>query len=205
MSDLNSFDGILYINLTHRLDRKKQMEEELKEIAHKVFRIEGCFDELNGARGCVLSHIKALEFALDKGWGTVLILEDDCFFQKKRDQSYIDHFFAHFKNDWDVFFLGGQAKVFEKTTHPDYLKVHFSLRAHDYAVNGHYMEKLRAHFMKTYESMAGDLFFVQSLPKALDRQWAELQLEDRWFIGTKPIARQRKSFSDIEKRGKVCR
>lgn len=198
---LNIFDGILFINLAHRKDRLKKIQDELKSHTDKAFRIEAVFDELNGARGCLQSHIKALDFAIKKGWRHVLILEDDCAFKKNPEEieAYINNFMDHFKSEWDVFFLGGELKIGEKTAHPFYLKVQFSLRAHAYAVNSHYVRTLRDCFAKTYESMQEDLFYIQSMPKALDRRWAELQLKDRWFIGTKPIAWQRKSFSDIEK------
>ncbi|HSX04105.1 MAG TPA: hypothetical protein VLG76_05190 [Rhabdochlamydiaceae bacterium] len=207
---LNFFDGTLYINLPQRTDRRKKIKAELQKAAldpNKIFRIEASYDELNGIRGCVLSHIKALDFAIEKGWKNVLILEDDCLFLKNQNKmdSYINHFLVHFKNEWDVFFLGGEIHLSEKTDHAEYVKVQFSLRAHAYAVNGDYLCKLRDHFVSTYESTKEDLFFTQSLHKALDRRWAELQLKDRWYAGLKPIARQSKSFSDIEKGIKPCR
>lgn len=204
---LNHFDGTIYINLAHREDRRKKIEAELQKASlrpRKLFRIEAIYDELNGVRGCVLSHIKALDFAIEKKWKHALILEDDCLFHKGTD-NYIGQFLNHFKSAWDVFFLGGQPKVVEKTAHPDYLRVQFSLRAHAYVVNGSYLQTLRDHFLSTYESMQNDLFFLSSLPKALDRQWVELQLKDRWFIGVKPIACQSSSYSDIEKSRKPRR
>jgi len=203
-SALNFFDGILYINLERRKDRKKNMEKELKKLAlnpDKIFRIEGYYDELNGSRGCVYSHIQALDFALAKEWKTVLILEDDCIFIKDQTaiNSYINNFFSHFKSAWDVFFLGTKINTFEETDCTGYVQIHNSLRAHAYAVNGSYMCKLRDHFFNTYHSMQYDLFFISSLEKALDRQWRILQKMDRWFAGTSMIAQQKKSFSDIEK------
>ena len=160
---MNVFDGIVYINLEKRKDRHKQMEAELKKCAvipNKIFRIEGYDDELNGMRGCVYSHIKALDFALNQGWRNVLVLEDDCLFIKNQEKihSYIHHFLNHFKNDWDLFFLGTQIHSFQKTDHENYVRVIFSLRAHAYVVNGHYILKLRNHFVSTYESLKDDLF-----------------------------------------------
>ncbi len=210
MLGLNFFDGILYINLAIRKDRKKEIKNELSRVsAHrkKVYRIEGDYDELNGARGCVHSHIQALDFAIAKGWKNVLILEDDCLFVKSQAEidSYIQEFILHFKNDWDVFFLGTHIRFGRMTDHPAYTQVHFSLRSHAYAVNGPYLHKLRDHFITTYEAMKEDLFFISSLTKALDRKWVELQMTDRWFAGAEQIAQQSNSFSDIEKGMKVRR
>jgi len=204
MDGLNYFDGIIYINLSIRKDRKKEIERELKQISvhrKKIFRIEAHHDELNGARGCVQSHIHALNFAISKKWKNVLILEDDCTFVKSEQEidAYIHEFIAHFNNNWNVFFLGTHIKFGRMTDHPSYIQVHFSLRSHAYAVNGPYLAKLRDHFVTTYEDMKNDLFFISSLTKALDRKWVELQMADQWFSGTEQIAQQSSSYSDIEK------
>lgn len=209
-SALNLFDGIVYINLDKRKDRMRMIENEFKKVdidQNKVFRIEGYYDELNGIRGCVYSHIQALDFALSKKWKNVLLLEDDCLFTNKKTNinKYITDFFNHFKNDWDVFFLGTNIRDSQLTSHPAYVQVLFSVRAHAYAVNQHYLFKLKTHFVSTYESMKNDLFFTDSLHKALDRQWINLQKSDRWFSGINMIVQQRKSFSDIEKAVKLQR
>lgn len=203
-ADLSYFDGIVYINLAKREDRNREILEELGKFdlhPNKVFRIEAVYDECNGTRGCVLSHIRALDFAIQKKWNHVLILEDDCIFTKtaKETHSYIQNFMVHFKNQWDVFFLGTKIEFARKTTHENYVQVLFSLRAHAYAVHGSYLCKLKEHYLSTYASMEGDLFFTFSLTKALDRKWVALQMKDLWFSGIQPIAEQRTSFSDIEK------
>jgi GR25 family glycosyltransferase involved in LPS biosynthesis len=202
--NLNYFDGILYLNLSFRTDRRKEIEGELDRLSiplEKRYRIEAHYDELNGARGCVLSHLQALDFALEKGWKNVLILEDDCTFSETPEEieTYVGEFIHNFHGEWDVFFLGTHIKFAKMTHHPAYVQVHFSLRSHAYAVNGSYISRLRAHFQSTYEGMQNDLFFLESLPKALDRKWVDLQIADRWFAGIKPIAFQSNSYSDIEK------
>lgn len=201
-SGLNTFDGILYINLAIRKDRRKEIEKELKRVfVKKHFRIEGNYDELNGVRGCVESHIQALDFAIKKEWKNVLILEDDCDFVKpqKEIDNYVHEFFDHFQTAWDVFFLGTKIEFARMTSHPAYVQILFSMRSHAYAVNGPYLQKLRNHYVSTLESMKNDLFFLSSMTKALDRRWVELQMADRWFTGIQSIAEQRTSFSDIEK------
>ncbi len=204
---LNRFDGIVYINLAIRTDRKKHIEKELKNAGiapHKIFRIDAHHDELNGCRGCVYSHIKALDFALEKGWKNVLILEDDAVFisEPSSINAYVTHFFDHFKDAWDVFFLGTQVHVSIPTDHLSYIKVHFSLRAHAYVVNGPYMLKLRDHYLSTYRSMENELFYLQSINSGtpLDIRWIDLQVPDRWYVGLDMIAKQKRGYSDIDKR-----
>jgi hypothetical protein len=48
--------------------------------------------------------------------------------------------------------------------------------------------------------MEHDLFFIDSIKKALDVQWIGLQMCDRWFVGTDMITKQKGSYSDIEKK-----
>ena len=67
---INKFDGILYINLAKRKDRLKSIENELIRIGasfsnSKIFRIDAILDKKNGHRGCALSHLKAVNFAID--------------------------------------------------------------------------------------------------------------------------------------------
>lgn len=209
-SILNYFDGIVYINLDHRTDRNILIQAELKKMRihpEKIFRIKGHFDELNGSKGCVQSHIDALEFALQKKWKNILILEDDCEFvvDTRTSNTYINNFLNYFQKDWDVFFLGTRVKYFLPTSHPNYVKVQFSMRAHAYVVNGSYLTKLRDHYTSTLADLKNDLFFTSSLHKALDRRWVDLQLADRWYAGKEMIAYQRNSFSDIEKEYKLQR
>lgn len=95
------FDGILYINLERRSDRPNIIKRQLRQFSlrrDKVFRIEAVIDELNGARGCVLSHIRALSFAIEKNGQHVLILKDDCIFiaNKARIERYCKIFLTHF-------------------------------------------------------------------------------------------------------------
>lgn len=203
-SALNLFDGILYINLDFRQDRKELIEQELEKVGvlrEKRHLIQGFYDPLNGTKGCAQSHLQAVHFALEKNWKNVLILEDDCLFVKTLNDinQYVMTFFQTFKNNWDVFLLGGRIRKYEATHHPSYIFARSSLRAHAYAVNRLYLFNLKKHFEKTCASMENDLFFIFSLDKALDRQWVKLQAKDRWVAGRELIAQQRPSFSDIEK------
>ena len=195
-------DGIIYINLLHRKDRQVRLLEELASIdidKQKIFWIEAVYDILNGHRGCVQSHIKALELAIEKKWTNVLILEDDVMFVK--DKHFIDQiiqkFFFVFEKNWDVFFLG--AAVFDAVALDDhrFKKVLCAECAHSYIVNQDYYLVLIDCFTKALDLMKDDGDFVDSTFKALDQRWKQLQQKDRWFIG--PImTQQRRSYSDID-------
>lgn len=85
------FDAIYVINLAHRADRREEMRAQLRRLklqldAPPVILFDairpsdqGAFPSI-GARGCFLSHLGVLEHAVQGGFQTVLILEDDCNF-----------------------------------------------------------------------------------------------------------------------------
>ena len=136
---LNLFNQVLYINLKHRKDRKKSLLEEAKRVGlKKIKRIEADFDILNGAKGCLLSHIRALECS--KKTETTLILEDDCCFTKDHTllNTQIAEFFNTFGDQWDVFFLGGRYETVHPIKNTTFYRITKSFRAHAYAINGHY-------------------------------------------------------------------
>lgn len=199
--NLNCFDRIIYINLDHRKDRSAAFLKEMKRIgvaSEKLQRLPGIYDGLNGARGCVQSHIQALTLAEEES--ATLILEDDCVFTE--DLTVLDEqvaqFFQTFENKWDVYFLGGKYVEVAPTPHEAFQRVLKSFRAHAYAVRGAYACILKSCFQKAYAAMEGDLFFMNSRGRALDYAWEELQKKDRWYAGKIPLAFQSDSYSDVE-------
>ncbi|MBI5345690.1 MAG: hypothetical protein HZB76_00890 [Chlamydiae bacterium] len=205
---LNLFDAIIYINLKHRKDRKKEILQELTKLKvkkEKIHRIEGSYNALNGHAGCALSHIQAIEFAEKNKFKNVLILEDDCQFigSKKEVDAYVESFLKLMKNDWDVFFLGTLVIVKEKTKYPSVKRIVASLHSHAYVINEHYYKTLKDLYIEAYEILKNIVFHTMVENNSLDRKWHFLQYRDRWFMKNKPIAIQRNSFSDISTKVKI--
>lgn len=95
-------DAVCVINLDHRTDRWKKLQNELsflpKEKLHRISAcwgkklptcgkgalFRGCTDEEKlfwaGRAGCVLSHRSCLKLAVEQQWKNVMILEDDACF-----------------------------------------------------------------------------------------------------------------------------
>lgn len=95
-------DGVCVINLDHRTDRWQDLSRQLAHVpAEKVHRVSavwgkmlpdykkgpyfaGCTEEESlfwaGRAGCLLSHRKSIQYAKDRHWERVLILEDDALF-----------------------------------------------------------------------------------------------------------------------------
>ena len=126
------FDKIICINLDKRLDRWRDaraqfhkngitverfqaIEGNPRGWAHVKDRIAGKDpgdvnyikpESFGGVAGCIASHTDIWKMAKEKGWGNVLIIEDDC--------DFIENFITLFAErvnqipaDWDMIYLGG--------------------------------------------------------------------------------------------------
>lgn len=200
---MRGVDGIIYINLDHRTDRKNLIESELHRIGvpnEKVYRLSAIYDRFNGTRGCLLSHIQALNLAIDKGWEKVLILEDDVLFIKKlKDlEGQLAYFFEVTNKEWDVFFLGGGYREKKSTPWEGIDQIYNSWCAHAYIVHRPYLEKIKACFLSSSEMIKDHFFNNQSLIYSLDQVWRVLQRSDRWYAHIEQCAVQRTGTSDID-------
>ena len=77
---INRLDAIIYINLENRADRKELLMKELEKLntdMSKVHKVSGVYMPKNGHKGCIQSHILALNMIKLNNWERVLILEDD--------------------------------------------------------------------------------------------------------------------------------
>ena len=75
--DVNSIDAYLIINLEKEKKRYTSVTSNLIETGvneDKIHRIDAVYERWNGHLGCGKSHIKALEYAIDKNFKTVAAL-----------------------------------------------------------------------------------------------------------------------------------
>jgi glycosyl transferase, family 25 len=113
---LDMFDRVFVLNLPARKDRRAEVEHQLHTIGCAFDSRIRLFEAVSpgdpagfrsiGARGCFLSHLGALEAALQAGAGSVLILEDDVnFVPGFIDRSRIVR--AHLnETSWKIFYGG---------------------------------------------------------------------------------------------------
>ncbi len=199
---LNRFEQILYINLSHRTDRKERLLEELNKMGvdqSRVTRIDAHYDPLHGHRGCAISHHKAITHAIECGYQNVLILEDDFVFtvDKEAAEAYLDLLSPI--PLWDVLFLGANVIEFEPTQYKDVLHVTNAQTAHSYVVNRHYYKMIQDCFQAAIEKLSREHFFFESSENltAIDAQWKVLQRVGKWYMGRHTIGHQGPSYSDI--------
>jgi hypothetical protein len=175
----------LYINLSSRTDRKAQVEHELKKIGAIATRIQAV-KMRDGLMGCVRSHIKALEFGIDKGWDRFGVVEDDIEFMLPLPEL-----------PWCDMFLPSTGE-YKRDLEPwgTFHRVIRSQTTSSYIVTRDYAPVLLANFIESQ-------VMLQRYPNqrhnfALDMFWTHLQPKSLWLTAMPQIARQRESFSDIE-------
>jgi GR25 family glycosyltransferase involved in LPS biosynthesis len=132
---LNSFvnrymfvDHIYYINLDKRIDRKIHIEKQIKTnfdfMLKNTTRIPGIVhndnnnpSKINGAIGCSMAHLNAIQDAIKNNYEKILILEDDFEFicNKSKFLKDINYFFNNYKN-FDIFLLSFNAHKSKKVT-----------------------------------------------------------------------------------------
>lgn len=198
--------NILYINLDHREDRKWQVVSQFNKLKWTEFERFPAVKTKNGAVGCAISHIKCLELALERGWDTVTIIEDDfhCIdiptFQKSISQFWKNH--EKDRIVWDVLLLGGNAC-------PPYIKppnVEYCIQISNCQTTIAYVVK-RSFIPILIQNMreaVGQLmrFPDQKRDFAIDIYWKKLQSSGKWFLICPLTITQFTCFSDVEEQEK---
>jgi GR25 family glycosyltransferase involved in LPS biosynthesis len=197
-----NIDSIYYINLEHRDDRKAQFLDNFNsENENKIHRVNAHYYKNNGAVGCLMSHITALNLALNnKSSGeNVLICEDDL---EIKDMEYCNKMlkllFENIK-DWDVIMLGQNTSESSDTnikTHSGekIIKILDSQTCSGYLIKKSYIPKL----LEIYENNM-NMFLKTNVwgEYYTDQSWKKLQKTDNWYSFSPSVAVQRPSYSDI--------
>jgi GR25 family glycosyltransferase involved in LPS biosynthesis len=221
---INRLDAIIYINLENRGDRKDFLMKDLEKLntnMSKVHKVSGVFIPKNGHKGCIQSHILALNMIKLNKWKRVLILEDDAeldmhpevvndLLNKTMDTLDEKH------SNWDVIMLGTANKELDNkfnsipitvTTQDgstqDDLKIQklkTATTSSAYIVKDTYVDNILELFNTCNDNMqhkklSGDGYEFW----ALDQKWAELQIKDNWFVLDKDPIKQRAVWSTIMK------
>ena len=120
---INRIDAIIYINLENRADRKDLLMKELEKLntdMSKVHKVSGIYMPKNGHKGCIQSHILALNMIKLNNWERVLILEDDAELDMKPEviNNLLTKTIEELDNkhpEWNVIMLATANKVLDKT------------------------------------------------------------------------------------------
>jgi len=203
VSCLEYIDAILYINLEHRTDRNEHCTNEIKKIdptLSKTHRIDAVYCKENGALGCSLSHIKALELILkNPSWKTVMILEDDFTFITDHSpflHSAIIHLLRSISYyDMLLLGIGVERCTTLPTQQPTILRLTSAQTTSGYIIPRHYVYTLLSNYTQSSYNM---IQFGWKSEWCLDQHWKQIMPISNWYTLHKKIAYQYGNYSDIE-------
>ena len=185
---------IVYINLEHRLDRKRHIESEFRRLCLLGFERFCAVSDQNGALGCAFSHAQVLKDNTLAKEQLLMICEDDCQFIVDRPK--IDELIEEFFQDsrLDILCLAYNAE--------NGIKISQSLMVTSntatmscYVVKAHSLGNVLASIESSIAHLsAGN----PSHLFAIDQTWKQLQQTQLFAIPSERAAIQLPSFSDIE-------
>lgn len=211
---INNLDGIIYINLENRADRKELLMKELESVntdMTKVQKVNGVFIPKNGHKGCVQSHIIALKLIKMNNWNKALILEDDS--QLNIDPKIFNQIIEKAINildkndpDWNVIMLATAYKnvtpTYDLHNTPKITldRLHKATTSSAYIIKNSYVDKLLTLFEDCNQNMSPNNLSGDNYENwALDQKWLSLQEKDNWYSFSTDLIKQRDIWSTIMK------
>lgn len=185
-------DGVFYINLDARTDRRQEIESELGSLGLAFERFPA-IKTSPGIIGCGQSHSGVVKEAKARGYKNVLVFEDDFMLLVSKEE-----FWALLAKaleevpDYDVIMLGyamNRSQPHSETL----MKVLDAQAGSGYLVNEKFYDTLIA----TWD--AGTAKLIQTgrhWDYACDQIWKTVQPAAAWYAFTRRIGKQRPSFAD---------
>lgn len=194
----DDLDAIVYINLENRKDRHSLLTNELDKMKlnnRKIHKISGVYIPKNGHKGCVQSHILALNMIKLNKWKKTLILEDDAEFLVDLNQVLKDVDNEH----WDVIMLATANKQYINDKGYKLKRLQSATTSSAYIIKDTYVDTLLGLFNQCNDNTSSEKMNQDKLePWALDQQWAKLQRNDRWYCFEEDPVTQRNIWSTTE-------
>lgn len=199
---MEHIDCVYYMNLDHRLDRRKEIEDELDKLGvpeRKRVRIPGVYKPGFGILGCGLAHKKTIETFLASAHKNCLIFEDD--FEFTLDMEYVHYILnAIFEEKvvFDCIMLAGCILRVEPTQYPFLQKVMDVHTASAYIITKEFAPVLLQSYTDstklledTYNETGEKMIEYHN-----DIWWKRYQPCSNWFIVNPRMGEQRFSYSD---------
>lgn len=194
---LDSFDNFVYINLASRRDRRTRIEQMLASFQvdpRKVHRIGASLTPGLWDKGCSLSHLSAIELAIQRNWDHVVILEDDFEFTvspTELSKRLTDFFAAYPGNSWDVFMFAGYPVETQPSGCNGVLLAKQVMGKSAYVVNRPFFDTLRSVYLSSYKELSEPECFSfhpfiswqkRDKCRPLDVLWMDVMQAANWFV-----------------------
>jgi GR25 family glycosyltransferase involved in LPS biosynthesis len=193
------FKHTFFINLEERKDRLENIESHLCMMGIKGERINAVKSK-QGAIGCTLSHIRAIETAKERNYEYVCIMEDDIdFTNPELFKQQLKRFSENIEINWDILLLGANV-VHPYQTVGDYCaRVYNAQTTTGYIVKKEMYDILLENFKESAKlQMHNPVTQNTYNPYAIDMHWKKLQYQYYWYIITPLTVTQYENYSDIE-------
>jgi GR25 family glycosyltransferase involved in LPS biosynthesis len=202
----DNIDAFIYINLEDREDRKTQFLEELNKLEipkNKIRKISGVRIPKNGHKGCIQSHILALQMAKLNKWKTVAIFEDDAeltvepsVFRTMTDKAINITTKGY---QWDMIVLHGANQTKKSDIDDDIYYLKHSTQSTGYIIKDTYYDKLLNLFIHCNDMMSPNSWEIEGSWEghALDQMWNKLIEKDNWIGFKNNLLKQRNVSSSI--------
>jgi GR25 family glycosyltransferase involved in LPS biosynthesis len=193
------FGKIFCINLDRRPDRWEHFIKQSKEFNLTEFERVSAVDGKNidlskyptnltdGELGLVLTTIKIFEGCLENKYNNVLILEDDCVFEK--EILNVDKYFQNLPPNWDMIYFGGNHNI--HGNYPEPVKVNDFVKKVSYTYSSHMI----GFNIKMYEQI---LSLLKTYQFQVDIVYSMLQKENNCYTFYPRLSTQLVDYSDIQ-------
>ena len=200
-NSIDNIDAFIYINLEDRTDRKQELLNEFEKLnipKNKIRKISGVRIPKNGHKGCMQSHILALQMAKLNKWDTVAIFEDDARLNVEPSvfKTMIEK--ALGINKWDMIILHGANQTEKENIDKNLYYLKHSTQSTGYIIKSSYFDKLLNLFIHCNDMMSKDSWEIPGSWEghALDQMWNKLVEKDNW-IGFKTNLLKQEGDSSI--------
>ena len=170
------FDKVFVVNLDRRTDRMERMKARLNAHAmryERVSAIDGKEHGITGNKALIQTNIKIFREAIDNGYRRILVLEDDCLFNK----DFVKLFSDQVKKVpvYDIWYFGAivpNPEKFNYITGDHFTDIHCIYGTHAVAYNVDYLEKLIKQ-LEEKNHLPIDCI-ISEIPEAECRKWASI-------------------------------
>jgi len=183
-----------YINLDHRTDRRREIEQELASVGLEATRWPATLNAKFGFIGCFESHLKLWKHCTTLNNEHFIIFEDDFQFQITKDEwnTLLEKINGL---PFDVINLGFNA--LRQAPFNDFLWRSLDVQTTSaYIVSRQFLRQL----IQTLEPVFLRQVRTNNKQLSIDIAWKILQPRSNWYHTKPRVGIQRASFSDIEKK-----
>jgi glycosyl transferase, family 25 len=211
MELFNFFERVYIVNLPARMDRRQEMEAELKRFGLRVdgekirfFRAirpetAGDFPSL-GARGCYMSHLSILREAHQEGLENILVLEDDLELGQQLSTPLPEMLSRLKQSDWSFAYFGHAIDLDSHSAPPYWVTYKEGVGlTHFYALSKRVIPELLDYLESCLGRPVGD---PEGGPMHVDGAYTLFRgrrTELITLLASPSLGRQRSSRSDVSK------